>query len=119
MSETSPSPYLIEGARLLAQGDYFLSHETLEEHWVEAPPQDRDLLQALIHVAVGLLHHEKGNLKGARLQFGKAAARLDGYPQTYEGVDVASVRSFCVAALGSAGSEKLIPPVLLCHGEVR
>lgn len=119
MSEPAPSPYLIEGARLLAQGDYFLSHETLEEHWVEAPLQDRDFLQALIHLAVGLHHHERGNLKGARLQFRKAMARLEGYAESYQGVDVAGVRSFCAAAASAGNGEKLVPPALFLHGDER
>lgn len=108
------SPYLVEGARLLAGGDYFLSHETLEEHWVDAPEPERDLLQALIHVAVGLLHYEKQNLKGARLQFDKAARRLEGYPDTHEVVDLKSVREFLAGAEEAMQTgQKMAPPPIL------
>ncbi|MEX2586457.1 MAG: DUF309 domain-containing protein [Actinomycetota bacterium] len=108
------SPYLVEGARLLAEGDYFMAHETLEEHWIDAPESERDLLQALIHVAVGLLHHEKGNLKGAGLQFRKARRRIEGYPQTHETVDLEAVRDFLAGAENNLdGGVTLTPPPVL------
>jgi uncharacterized protein len=108
------SPYLVEGVRLYAQGDYFLSHETLEEHWVEAPEEDRNFLQGLIHLAIGFHHHERGNPKGARLQFNKAYKRLEGYPDTYQGVDVGGVRSFLDGVEGSMDAgDALKPPELL------
>jgi predicted metal-dependent hydrolase len=94
MTDAAMSPYLVEGIRLFNQGDYFMSHETLEEHWVEAPEEDRDFLQGLIHLAVGFLHHGKGNANGALLQFSKASKRLGSYPDAYHGVDVGAVRAF-------------------------
>lgn len=108
------SPYLEEGARLLAEGDYFLSHETLEEHWIDAPESERDLLQALIHLAVGFLHYEKGNGKGARLQFGKASRRIEGYPEEHPVVDLRSVRAFLagVPERIEEGADLEPPPIL-------
>jgi hypothetical protein len=107
------SPYLDEGIRLFVAGDYFLAHETLEEHWVEAEAQDRNFLQGLIHLSVGLLHAGRGNTKGALLQFRKSASRLEGYPDVHHGVDVAGVRSFLADAprLLEAG-ETLTAPTL-------
>jgi predicted metal-dependent hydrolase len=114
MTEGAMSPYLVEGIRLFNEGDYFWSHETLEEEWAEAPEEDRDFLQGLIHLAVGLLHHGKGNAKGARLQFTKASKRLDSYPDTYRGVDVGAVRTFLSQANASVDSgESLTPPTLI------
>lgn len=110
----SMTPYLAEGIRLFQDGQYFLSHETLEEHWAEAPEQDRNFYQGLIHLAVGFLHHDKGNHKGAGLQFAKASKRLEGYPDAYQEVDLASVRRFLDAAPAALqGGETLSPPKLL------
>jgi uncharacterized protein len=107
------SPYLDEGIRLYKAGDYFLAHETLEEHWVEADAEDRDFLQGLIQLSVGLLHAGRGNAKGARLQFGKSASRLQRYPDVFHGVDVAAVRSFLADAPRSLErGEPLTPPAL-------
>lgn len=101
----------------MAEGDYFMSHETLEEHWIDAPESERDLLQGLIHVAVGLLHHERGNVKGAGLQFRKASRRLEGYPPTHETVDLEAVRAFLVEAESKLESdETLTPPPVLKNG---
>ena len=108
------SPYVVEWARCLESGDYFLAHETLEEHWVDAPKEDRNLLQGLIHIAVGLLHHTRGNAKGAALQFDKAAKRIDGYPDVHLGVDVGRARQFLAEVPGKLeAGEPLTPPQLL------
>jgi hypothetical protein len=111
------SPYLDEGVRLFAAGDYFLAHETLEEHWVEVEASERDFLQGLIQLSVGLLHAGKGNRKGALLQFRKSGSRLEGYPDVHQGIDVAGVRAFLASApaLLEAG-EPLRPPTLDAEG---
>lgn len=88
------SPYLDEGIRLFNDGNYFLAHETLEEHWIEAPAGERDFYQGLIHVAVGFHHLERGNTVGAVLQFRKARGRLEGYPDVVDGVDVGGLKAF-------------------------
>lgn len=106
--------YLVEGVRLFEAGQYFLSHETLEEHWAEAPEEDRKFYQGLIHLAVGFLHYGKGNLKGTRLQFDKASKRLSDYPEVYQQVDLALVRGFLQAAPQALEKgETLSPPKLL------
>ncbi|HEY4938779.1 MAG: hypothetical protein JWL57_3695 [Actinobacteria bacterium] len=107
------SPYLVEGIRLFRAGEYFLAHETLEEHWAEAPASERPFLQGLIQLATGFHHLARGGMVGARLQFTKARDRLSGYPDRYEGVDVAGIRSFLADALVriSAG-EPITPPEL-------
>lgn len=88
------SAYLDEGIRLFNEEKYFLAHETLEEHWIEAPAEERDFYQGLIHLAVGFHHLERRNAIGAALQFRKARGRLGGYPDVVDGVDVAGLRTF-------------------------
>jgi predicted metal-dependent hydrolase len=107
------SPYLVEGIRLFRAGEYFLAHETLEEYWAEAPASERPFLQGLIQLATGFHHLGRGGLVGARLQFTKSLTRLSGYPERYEGVDVAGIRRFLADALQrvSAG-EPITPPDL-------
>lgn len=92
------SPYIDEGVRLINAGQYFLAHETLEEHWVEAPAGERDFLQGLIHLAIGFHHSERGNNKGAKLQFEKALKRLSSYDSEHQGVDLAAVKAFLRSA---------------------
>jgi molybdopterin converting factor small subunit len=107
------TPYLDEGIKLFNEGDYFMSHETLEEHWVEAEESERDFFQGLIHLAVGFHHYERGNHGGAKSQFAKGLRRLSGYPDQHEGVDVGAIRSFLEEAPGRIDrGEPLTPPPL-------
>lgn len=107
------SPYLDEGIRLFRTGEYFLAHETLEEHWLDAEAADRDFLQGLIHLAVAFHHYRRGNLTGARLQFRKGASRLGGYSGTVHGVDVDALRLFLEEAPERlARGDPVAPPEL-------
>ncbi len=98
VSGGAQSPYMQEALRLYRAGDYFMTHEILEEHWLEAEPEERDFLQGLIHLAVGLHHHARGNVTGATLQFRKASKRLAQYQGIHQGVDVALIKSFLDSA---------------------
>ncbi|WP_270179113.1 DUF309 domain-containing protein [Alkalihalobacillus sp. CinArs1] len=47
--------------------DYFECHEILEEHWKEDPRGERKPhWVGLIQIAVGLYHHRRGNVAGAK-----------------------------------------------------
>lgn len=106
-------PHLVEGIRLFSSGEYLLAHETLEEYWIDAPAPERAFYQGLIQLATGFHHLVRGNLAGARLQFGKALARLSGYPDAFLGVNVAGIRAFLAAAPERlARGESLVPPEL-------
>jgi hypothetical protein len=82
---------LSEGLALIRSGAYFDAHEELEDEWREAPPEERDFLQGLVHVAVAWLHAERGNRNGCDRQLEKAARRLGPYSPHHRGVDVATV----------------------------
>lgn len=91
--------YLDEARRLFAEGDHFNAHEVLEEHWLEVDEEERDFLQGLIHLSVGLHHLGRENFNGAEAQFRKAQRRLERYPQQHHGVDLAAIRGYLQAAL--------------------
>ncbi len=107
------SPHLDEGVRLFNEGDYFMAHEVWEEAWAEMEGDQRDFLQGLIHLSVGLLHAGRGNSKGALLQFQKSEKRLSKLPDSFNGVDLEAVRSFLMSAPNEIGrGVGLKPPVL-------
>jgi uncharacterized protein len=83
---------LERGLELIRAGDYFEAHEELEDEWREAPVEERDFLQGLVHVAVAWLHATRGNRPGCERQLEKALRRLDRYGPTHRGVDLAVVR---------------------------
>lgn len=74
------------------RGEYFESHELLEDLWREAPPGDeRTCLQGLVQVAVALCHDQRGNEKGARGVYQRARARLLALPPQMLGIDLAEL----------------------------
>ena len=97
---------------LIRAGAYFDAHEELEDEWREAPPEERDFLQGLVHVAVAWLHAERSNRPGCERQLEKAARRLDPYAPEHRGVDVAGVLEDVTSArtLVATGSLELPAP---------
>ncbi|CAG7650884.1 DUF309 domain-containing protein [Paenibacillus allorhizosphaerae] len=70
--------------------DYFECHEVLEELWLE---EGRDpLYQGLLQVAVGLYHHQNGNVSGSIKLFTAALEKLEGHPAETLGIDLESLR---------------------------
>jgi uncharacterized protein len=82
---------LERGLELIRGGEYFEAHEELEDAWREAPSEERDFLQGLVHVAVAWLHASRGNRPGCERQLEKAARRLDPYRPRHRRVDVDAV----------------------------
>ena len=90
---------LAEGIRLFNDGHYFECHEVLEEEWTPERGPRRLFLQALIHMAVGLYHAERGNPVGASRQLRKGSRKLAHYLPSYEGLDTARLHREATAAL--------------------
>jgi predicted metal-dependent hydrolase len=87
---TTTTP-LQAGLALIRAGRYFEAHEELETAWRAAPPEERDFLQGLVHVAVAWYHAERGNPNGAERQLAKARRRLAAYAPSHRGLDVATL----------------------------
>ncbi len=97
---------LREGILLFNAGEFFACHEVLEEAWTHERGPRRLFLQAIIHVAVGLYHWQRGNAAGAAGQVGKALRKLTGYLPSYEGIDTTRLYAdaLTIATLIDAGS---------------
>jgi predicted metal-dependent hydrolase len=79
---------LLRASDLFNRKLYFECHDLLEEAWSEARGEDRDLLQALIHLSVGLYHLAAGNHKGARSQLEMGVRGLGAFLPAREGLDL-------------------------------
>ncbi|MGD1096234.1 MAG: DUF309 domain-containing protein [Bryobacteraceae bacterium] len=103
---------LEEGIRLFNDGNFFECHEVLEEIWTGERGPRRLFLQAVIHIAVGLYHCQRGNPTGARGQLGKALRKLVPYLPSYEGIDTRRLHAdaLAIAELIEAGSPVLKYP---------
>lgn len=80
-------PRYAEGVGLFQAEEFFEAHESLELAWraMSAGP-DKLFLQGLIQLAVSLEHWRRANPRGARGQWEKARAKLDGLPAVYGGL---------------------------------
>ena len=81
------------GLELFNRGEFFDAHEVLEDVWRTAPAEEKKFLQGLIQVAVGLHHHSRGNLVGARSLLARAQKNLSVYPACHGGIDLAGLRA--------------------------
>jgi predicted metal-dependent hydrolase len=91
---------LERGLDLIRNGEFFAAHEELETAWREAPPEERDFFQGLVHVAVAWYQAGRGNRIGCVRQLEKAQRRLRAYAPAHRDVDVAGLQ----AQLGRASA---------------
>jgi uncharacterized protein len=99
------------GLEQIARGEYFEAHETLEDVWRAAAPEEKDFFQGLVHVAVAWYQAGRGNRVGCERQLEKAARRLGPFAPEHRGVDVAAFlrsveRAQRVVAAGSLELER-------------
>ena len=90
---------LQRGIRLSNEGEFFQCHEVLEEAWTAEAQPRRLFLQALIHLAVGLYHCQRGNPIGASRQLHKGLKKLAKYLPACEGIDTSRLHRETLAAL--------------------
>ena len=85
-----PDVALASALALFAQEDWHGSHDALEELWQESLEPRRRTLQALVQIAVAMVHWQQGNRRGATLLWGEAVARLSRCrDDELDGVDLA------------------------------
>ncbi len=93
-----PQEALAKAIELWNEQRFFEAHEVLEDVWQAAPDEDRLFWQGIIQVAVGCVHHQRGNVHGTAALLRKAADKLADYPDVHHGVDVVQLRVFAADA---------------------
>jgi predicted metal-dependent hydrolase len=88
---SSTGSHFERGLELIRARSFFEAHEELELAWREAPAEERDFFQGLVHVAVAWYQAERENHYGCERQLEKAARRLAPYAPAHCGIDVADV----------------------------
>jgi predicted metal-dependent hydrolase len=99
------------GLELFNKGEFFDAHEVLEDVWRAAPEVEKKFLQGLIQVAVGLHHHSRGNLVGARSLLARAHGNLGAYPAQHGGIDLAGLRTQLERWVGALEHGGSVPPL--------
>jgi predicted metal-dependent hydrolase len=85
-------PEALRGIELFNAGEYFEAHEALETAWRAEPGPIRELYQGILQVSVTYLHIQRGNYEGATKVSARCQRKLDHWPDTCRGVDVAALR---------------------------
>ena len=103
-------PEALRGIALFNAGEYFEAHEALENAWRAEPGPIRDLYQGILQIAVTYLHIQRRNYGGAMKVSARCKLKLDKWPATCRGVDVAALgRNLTVVmeALTRLGPERI------------
>jgi predicted metal-dependent hydrolase len=61
----SPPGQLLQGIREFNRHDWYECHETVEDLWIGAEGEVRNLYQGIIQIAIALHHWRNGNYGGA------------------------------------------------------
>ncbi len=75
---------------LFNRGEYFDSHEVLEDLWRRTPGEEKLFYQGLIQAAVALYHFRNRNEHGRDYEARKSVEKLRTYPRFYRGLDLES-----------------------------
>jgi predicted metal-dependent hydrolase len=79
---------VLRGAVLFEAGLYFACHEYFETLWGRTQDTASDFYQGLIQVAVAMSHLQSHNVRGALKLLHSGMARLQPYPDVYQGVQL-------------------------------
>jgi hypothetical protein len=82
-----PREYLL-GIEHFNSGRYFEAHEIWEEIWLRSSDDAKVFFQMLIQAAVGLLHYERGNLRGASGMYRNVLDKLSKLPPVFMSLNV-------------------------------
>jgi predicted metal-dependent hydrolase len=100
---------LRKGIGLFNKREFFHCHEVLEEAWTPERGPRREFLQALIHVAVGFYHCQRGNSAGACGQLRKGLRKLAVYLPQCEGIDTERLYRETLAVLERIEAGAAVP----------
>ncbi|MBW3636694.1 MAG: DUF309 domain-containing protein [Armatimonadetes bacterium] len=81
-------PDLAQFWTLWREEKFWACHEALEEIWKSESEPRRSFLNGLIHGAVAVFQHRRGNFVGAARQLMRATIKLEGHRPTREGVEI-------------------------------
>ena len=87
----TPPAGLLKGIAEFNRREYFQCHETLEAVWLPETGPVRAFYQGIIQVAVGMLHTQRGNYRGAASLLGQGIEKLQQFPPRCLGVETGAL----------------------------
>ena len=92
-------PRAAQGLRLFNAGEYFESHEALEEAWNAETGKVRDLYRGILQIAVVYLHITRRNYNGAVKVYDRSQKWLRDWPEVCRGIEVGKLRKDAETAI--------------------
>ena len=83
---------LAEGVRCYRDQEFWHAHEHWESVWLRLQEPEKTFLQSLIQISAAFHHLRNGNMRGTISLLRRALARLEPYPASFGGVDLAQLR---------------------------
>jgi predicted metal-dependent hydrolase len=83
---------LAEGVRCYRNHEFWLAHEHWESVWLRLEEPEKTFLQSLIQISAAFHHLQSGNTRGTVSLLRRALQRLEPYPTSFGGVDLAQLR---------------------------
>lgn len=102
---------LARGIACFNRGEFFASHELLEDVWRAAPPEHKKFFQGLVQAAVAFHHHSTGNRVGMRSVMERAITNLSVPSGDLAGIKLAGLLE-SLAQWRNAMDKDLPPPPL-------
>lgn len=88
----SLSPLALNGIEKFNQGEYYASHDDLEEAWRQDDGAARDLCRGILQVGIAYYQIEQGNYRGSVKMLLRVRQWLDPLPDHCRAVNVAQLR---------------------------
>ncbi|NLX96139.1 MAG: DUF309 domain-containing protein [Rhodopirellula sp.] len=88
MSTLDYHPLYLKGIEQFNRREFFQSHETWEELWLQVEGKERLFFKGLIQAAVALLHLHRGNIHGARKLLAGAGRYLEPFRVKHLGLNL-------------------------------
>jgi uncharacterized protein len=89
MSENEPFE---RGVAHFNASEFFEAHEVWEQLWLKAAEPEKTFLQGIIQIAAAFHHYQRGNSRGAKSLLAAGVAKLEQFPPTNRGIDLARLR---------------------------
>ena len=98
-----PTPDIAErferGVREFNSGDFYASHDTWEDVWMDVRGPERPFFQGMIQVAVGYYHLTCENYAGAEHLLTRGIRKLEAFRPGHRGLDTGDLVRAASAAL--------------------
>ena len=93
MQESPPPTELYQAIEEFNSTDFFRCHETLEALWLKEDYPLRLFYQGILKIAVGYLHLQRRNKRGAVAKLREGLETLEPFGPRFMGVEVGKLRS--------------------------